>query len=143
MYTLGSDFIPPPIHAGGLRYHGDAPTLCLLLREGIIEPKAYNQVSVFEAATLFAKTEGIIPAPEPSHTIKYVIDEALKAKETGEEKVILFNLCGHGYFDLKAYQEFFEGNLKPFDYPEDKIKESIQKLIKEYPWIQEIPYVKS
>lgn len=143
MYTLGSDFIPPPIHAGGLRYHGDAPTLCLLLREGIIEPKAYDQVSVFEAATLFAKTEGIIPAPEPSHTIRYVIDEALKAKETGEEKVILFNLCGHGYFDLKAYQEFFEGNLKPFDYPEDKIKESIRKLIKEYPWIQEIPYLKS
>jgi len=143
MYTLGSDFIPPPIHAGGLRYHGDAPTLCLLLREGIIEPKAYDQVSVFEAATLFAKTEGIIPAPEPSHTIRYVIDEALKAKETGEEKVILFNLCGHGYFDLRAYQEFFEGNLKPFDYPEDKIKESIQKLIKEYPWIQEIPYLKS
>ncbi len=143
MYTLGSDFIPPPIHAGGLRYHGDAPTLCLLLKEGFIEPRAYDQVSVFEAATLFAKTEGIIPAPEPSHTIRYVIDEALKAKETGEEKTILFNLCGHGYFDLKAYQEFFEGNLKPFDYPEDKIKESIQNLIKEYPWIQEIPFVKS
>ncbi|MCX8193285.1 MAG: TrpB-like pyridoxal phosphate-dependent enzyme [Nitrososphaeria archaeon] len=143
MYTLGSDFIPAPIHAGGLRYHGDAPTLCLLLKEGIIEPKAYDQVSVFEAATLFAKTEGIIPAPEPSHTIKFVIDEALRAREKNEEKVILFNLCGHGYFDLKAYQEFFDGGLKPYHYPEEMIKESIQKLVKEYPWIKDIPYIKS
>lgn len=141
MYTLGSDFIPAPIHAGGLRYHGDAPTLCLLLKEGFIEPKALDQVSVFEAATLFAKTEGIIPAPEPSHTIRYVVDEALKAKETGEEIVILFNLCGHGYLDLKSYQEFFEGILKPFYYPEDKIKEAIQKLMNEYPWIRELPYI--
>ncbi|MCS7125570.1 MAG: TrpB-like pyridoxal phosphate-dependent enzyme [Aigarchaeota archaeon] len=143
MYTLGSDFIPAPIHAGGLRYHGDAPTLCLLLKEGIIEPKAYDQVSVFEAATLFAKTEGIIPAPEPSHTIKFVIEEALRAREKNEEKVILFNLCGHGYFDLKAYQEFFDGGLKPYHYPEEMIKESIQKLVKEYPWIKDIPYIKS
>lgn len=142
MYTLGSDFIPAPIHAGGLRYHGDAPTLCLLLKEGIIEPRAYDQVSVFEAATLFAKTEGIIPAPEPSHTIKFVIDEALRARERNEEEVILFNLCGHGYFDLKAYQEFFEGNLKPYHYPEEMIKESIKKLMEEYPWIKNISYIK-
>ncbi|MEM1676547.1 MAG: TrpB-like pyridoxal phosphate-dependent enzyme [Nitrososphaerota archaeon] len=142
MYTLGSDFIPPPIHAGGLRYHGDAPTLCLLLKEGFIEPKAYDQISVFEAATLFARTEGIIPAPEPSHTIKFVIEEALRAKEENEEKVILFNLCGHGYFDLKAYQEYFEGNLKPYYYPEEKIRESIERIFKEYPWISNLPYLK-
>lgn len=113
------------------------------MKEGFIELKAYDQLSVFDAAVLFAKSEGIIPAPEPSHIIKYVIDEALRARETGEEKVILFNLCGHGYFDLKAYQEYFEGNLKPFHYPDEKIKESIQKPIKEYSWIQQIPYIKS
>ncbi|MEM4694134.1 MAG: TrpB-like pyridoxal-phosphate dependent enzyme, partial [Nitrososphaerota archaeon] len=122
--------------------HGDAPTLCLLLEEGFIEPKAYDQISVFEAATLFARTEGIIPAPEPSHTIKFVIEEALRAKEENEEKVILFNLCGHGYFDLKAYQEYFEGNLKPYYYPEEKIRESIERIFKEYPWISNLPYLK-
>ncbi|MEM0381528.1 MAG: TrpB-like pyridoxal phosphate-dependent enzyme [Nitrososphaerota archaeon] len=142
MYTLGSDFIPPPIHAGGLRYHGDAPTLCLLLKEGYIEPRAYNQVEVFEAATIFARTEGIIPAPEPSHTIKYVIDEALRCKRTGEEKVILFNLCGHGHFDLQAYQEFFEGKLQPWEYPEEAVKRSIERLLSEYPWVKSLPYLK-
>jgi len=142
MYTLGSDFIPPPIHAGGLRYHGDAPTLCLLLKEGYIEPRAYNQVEVFEAATIFARTEGIVPAPEPSHTIKYVIDEALRCKRTGERKVILFNLCGHGNFDLQAYLEFMEGRLKPWDYPEDEIKRSIERLYADYPWLRDLPYIK-
>ncbi|MEM0445222.1 MAG: TrpB-like pyridoxal phosphate-dependent enzyme [Nitrososphaerota archaeon] len=142
MYTLGSDFIPPPIHAGGLRYHGDAPTLCLLLKEGYIEPRAYNQVEVFEAATIFARTEGIIPAPEPSHTIKYVLDEALRCKKSGEEKVILFNLCGHGHFDLQAYQEFFEGRLQPWEYPEDAIRKSINRLLEEYPWIKDLPFLK-
>lgn len=142
MYTLGSDFIPPPIHAGGLRYHGDAPTLCLLLKEGYIEPRAYNQVEVFEAATIFARTEGLIPAPEPSHTIKYVLDEALRCKRTGEEKVILFNLCGHGHFDLQAYQEFFEGRLQPWEYPEEAVKKSIERLLKEYPWIKDLPFLK-
>ncbi len=142
MYTLGSDFIPPPIHAGGLRYHGDAPTLCLLLREGYIEPRAYNQVEVFEAATIFARTEGMIPAPEPSHTIKYVIDEALRCKRTGESKTILFNLCGHGYFDLQAYQEFFEGKLPAWEYPEEAIKKSIEKLEKEFSWIKDLPFLK-
>jgi tryptophan synthase beta chain len=142
MYTLGSDFIPPPIHAGGLRYHGDAPTLCLLLREGYIEPRAYNQVEVFEAATIFARTEGLIPAPEPSHTIKYVIDEALRCKRTGESKTILFNLCGHGHFDLQAYQEFFEGKLPAWEYPEEAIKKSIEKLEKEFSWIKDLPFLK-
>jgi tryptophan synthase beta chain len=141
MYTLGSDFVPAPIHAGGLRYHGDAPTLCLLLKHRLIEPIAYDQVQVFEAATIFARTEGLIPAPEPSHTIRYVIEEALRCKQTGEEKVILFNLCGHGYFDLQAYQEFFEGKLPAWQYPEEEIKKSIERHLKEYPWIKEIPFL--
>lgn len=138
MYTLGSDFVPPPIHAGGLRYHGDAPTLCLLKKEGAVEARAYDQVSVFEAATLFAKAEGFLPAPEPSHTIKYVIDEARRCKETGEKKVILFNLCGHGHFDLAAYEEFFAKQLKPYEYPEEEIKKSLGNLREALPWIPEV-----
>ncbi|GBC68356.1 Tryptophan synthase beta chain [archaeon HR01] len=138
MYTLGSDFIPAPIHAGGLRYHGDAPTLCLLLHEKWIEPRAYDQVSVFDAAVTFAKAEGFLPGPEPSHTIRYVIDEALRCKQTGEEKVILFNLCGHGAFDLHAYEEFFEGKLPPWYYPEEEIRKSIERLKKELSWLPEV-----
>jgi len=135
MHTLGHMFVPPPIHAGGLRYHGMAPTLCLLKKEGMVDSKAYNQVDVFEAASLFAKTEGLVPAPEPSHAIKAVIDEAIKCKETGEEKTILFLLCGHGYFDLKAYEEYLRGNLLPYEYPEEKVKEAMQKLKALYPWL--------
>jgi len=142
MYTVGSDFIPPPIHAGGLRYHGDAPTLCLLAKEGHIKAVAYDQVSVFEAATTFARTEGIVPAPEPSHTIRYVIDEALRCKRTGEKKTILFNLCGHGHFDMHAYDEFFAGKLPKYEYPENAIKNSIEKLKRLYPWIEELPYLR-
>lgn len=142
MYTLGSDFVPAPIHAGGLRYHGDAPTLCLLAKEGEIEARAYDQVSVFDAATIFAMNEGIIPAPEPSHTIRFVIDEALKCKETGEEKTILFNLCGHGHFDMAAYDEYFENRLKPWEYPKEKIEESIKKLQDAFPWVKDLPYLK-
>ncbi len=141
MYTLGSDFVPPPIHAGGLRYHGDAPTLCLLVKLGKVEAHAYDQVSVFEAATLFAKTEGILPAPEPSHTIRFVINEALRAKENGEEKVILFNLCGHGYFDLKAYEEYLNGRLQPYHYPEEEIKKTLESHFRQYPWVKELPYL--
>ncbi len=111
MYTLGHEFIPPPIHAGGLRYHGDAPSLCLLVKLGIIKPIAVSQRPVFEAGVLFARTEGILPAPESAHAIKVVIDKAIEAKKTGEEKVIVFNLSGHGYFDLKAYEEFLSGKL--------------------------------
>ncbi len=142
MYTLGSDFVPPPIHAGGLRYHGDAPTICLLVKLGLVDAVAYDQVSVFEAALLFTRTEGILPAPEPAHTIKFVIDEALKAKEKGEEKTILFNLTGHGYFDLKAYEEFLNGNLKPYYYPEAEVKASLERHFREYPWIKDLPYLK-
>ncbi len=128
MYTLGHDFIPPPIHAGGLRYHGAAPTLSLLKKHGIFESVAYNQVEVFKAAQLFAQTEGIVVAPETAHAVKAVIDEALKAKETGKEKVILFNLSGHGLLDLAAYKDFLEGKLLPYEYPEEKIKESIKRI---------------
>lgn len=111
MYTLGHDFIPPPIHAGGLRYHGDAPSLCLLVKHGVIKPVAVSQRQVFEAGLLFARTEGILPAPESAHAIKVVIDKAIDAKRSNEEKVIVFNLSGHGYFDLKAYEEFLSGKL--------------------------------
>ncbi len=112
MFTLGHDFIPPPIHAGGLRYHGDAPTLCMLVKHGIIEARAVSQISTFEAGVMFARTEGIVPAPETNHAIRVVIDEALKAKEREEEKVILFNFSGHGLLDLQAYDDFLYGRLK-------------------------------
>ena len=105
MYTLGSDFVPPPIHAGGLRYHGAAPTVSLLRHMGIVRPVAYAQEEVFEAARLFAEAEGLIPAPETAHAVKAAIDEALKAKERGEEKVIVFNFSGHGLLDLQGYSQ--------------------------------------
>ena len=103
MHTLGMDFIPPPIHAGGLRYHGMAPLVSHLVRSGIVEGRAYGQEKVFDAARLFLKTEGILPAPESSHAIAAVIDEALAAKREGIERVILFNLSGHGFMDINAY----------------------------------------
>ena len=140
MYTLGHDFIPPPIHAGGLRYHGDAPTLCLLVKEGKVEAEAYTQTEVFEAAKLFAETEGMIPAPEPSHAIKAVVDEAIKCREKKEEKTILFLLSGHGHFDMKAYEDFFEKKLQPYGYPKNEIEKSIERLKKLYPWIDKLPY---
>jgi tryptophan synthase beta chain len=137
MHTLGHDFIPPPIHAGGLRYHGIAPTLSRLVSENKVETRAYNQIQVFDAAKLFIKTEGIIPAPEPSHAIKGAIDEALRCKETGEEKVILFLLCGHGYFDMQAYADYLGGKLLPYEYPKEKVAESMRKLRNQYPWLDE------
>jgi len=136
MHTLGHMFIPPPIHAGGLRYHGMAPTLCLLNKEGIVKSKAYNQIEAFEAATLFARTEGILPAPEPAHAIKAVIDEALKCKENSEEKTILFLLCGHGHFDMQAYDDYNNGKLQPYEYPKEKVDESMRKLKELYPWLE-------
>ena len=111
MYTLGHDFIPPSIHAGGLRYHGDSPLISQLVRDGRMEAIAYPQGKVFEAAVQFARTEGKIPAPECAHAIRATIDEALAAKETGEEKVILFNYCGHGFLDLSAYDDYNNGRL--------------------------------
>ena len=112
MYTLGHDFVPLAIHSGGLRYHGMAPIVSKLYNEKLIDAVAVHQTSVFEAAKLFAQTEGILPAPESSHAIRVAIDEAIKCKETGEEKVILFNLSGHGFLDLTAYRAFLDGKLK-------------------------------
>jgi len=140
MHTLGHEFIPPPIHAGGLRYHGKAPTLCLLALEKKVETIAYNQVEVFDAARLFARTEGIIPAPEPAHAIKGVVDEALRCKETGEEKTILFLLCGHGHFDMQAFDDYLQGKLPPYAYPEEKVQEAMKKLKTLYPWLETLPY---
>ncbi len=111
MYTLGHDFVPPPIHAGGLRYHGDAPIICNLVRHGRMQATAYPQDKVFEAALQFARTEGPIPAPETSHAIRAVIDAALEDKELGRERVILFNYSGHGLLDLSAYEDFLAGRL--------------------------------
>jgi tryptophan synthase beta chain len=116
MYTLGHDFVPAPVHAGGLRYHGDAPSLSLLVKEGYMDAVAYTQNQIFEAATLFATTQGILPAPEPAHAIKGAIEEALAAKEAGEERVILFNLCGHGHFDMQAYDDFHNGRLPEVEF---------------------------
>jgi len=138
MHTLGHDFIPAPIHAGGLRYHGIAPTISRLVSEKRMETRAYNQVEVFDAAKLFIRTEGIVPAPEPAHAIKGVIDEALRCKETGEDKSILFLLCGHGYFDMQAYDDYFSGKLPPYEYPTEKVEESMRKLRELYPWLDEL-----
>ena len=112
MYTLGHDFVPPSIHAGGLRYHGMSPIISKLYHEGIIDAVAVPQTAIFKAAVDFARTEGIIPAPESAHSVRVAIDEALKCRETGEEKVILFNLSGHGLLDLSAYQQYLEGKLE-------------------------------
>ncbi|HUV82976.1 MAG TPA: TrpB-like pyridoxal phosphate-dependent enzyme [archaeon] len=111
MYTLGHDFVPPPIHAGGLRYHGDSPIISQLYADGLMRAVAYHQTEIFDAAVTFARSEGIVPAPESAHAIKCTIDEALKCKKTGEEKTILFNLSGHGHFDMGAYDSYFNGSL--------------------------------
>ena len=114
MYTLGHTFIPDPIHAGGLRYHGASYSMSMLANEGFIDAVAYHQLEIFEAARTFMKYEGLLPAPETAHAIKAVIDQALECKETGEEKTILFNFSGHGYFDLQAYDDFNNGKLKDY-----------------------------
>jgi tryptophan synthase beta chain len=128
MHTLGHDFIPPSIHAGGLRYHGMAPSICALYDAGHIDAVAVKQVATFEAALQFAKAEGIVPAPESAHAIRAAIDEALDAKEKGEKRVILFNLSGHGNFDMTAYQSYLGGELEDYEYPAEAIKASLSKL---------------
>jgi len=128
MYTLGHTFVPPPVHAGGLRYHGKAPIISHLHKLGLVEARAEYQVPVFEAGVKFARAEGIIPAPEPSHAIKVVIDEALACKESGEKKTILLALSGHGHFDLGAYDEYLSGKLQDYEYPEEKVKEALAHL---------------
>ncbi|TYO95699.1 tryptophan synthase beta chain [Geothermobacter ehrlichii] len=130
MYTLGHDFMPPGIHAGGLRYHGAAPLVSQLLDAGLIEARAFGQTGCFEAAVLFSRAEGIIPAPEASHAIKAAVEEALQAKEEGVERTILFNLSGHGHVDMAAYDAYFAGELEDYAYPAEAIRESLCRLPK-------------
>jgi len=128
MHTLGHDFIPDPIHAGGLRYHGMSPLVSHLYELGLVEAEAIHQNECFEAAVQFARTEGIIPAPEPTHSLAAMIREANRCKETGEEKVILTALCGHGHFDMKAYEAYLGGELVDYDYPEEKVAAAMETV---------------
>ncbi len=128
MHTLGHDFIPDPIHAGGLRYHGMSPLVSHIYDQGLVEAESIHQNECFEAAVMFAKTEGIVPAPEPTHAIAAAIREAKLAKESGEEKVILTALCGHGHFDLKSYEAFLAGELVDYDYPEEKVAAAMENV---------------
>jgi len=130
MYTLGHDFMPPGIHAGGLRYHGQSPLVSQLCHAGEIEAKSYSQNACFEAAVLFSRSEGIVPAPESSHAIRAAIDEAVLAKEEGKEKTILFGLSGHGQVDMGAYDTYLSGALEDYEYPEEKIREALERLPK-------------
>jgi tryptophan synthase beta chain len=128
MHTLGADFVPEPIHAGGLRYHGMAPLVSLLKEHGYLEARSVHQRASFEAGVQFARAEGILPAPEPTHAIRVAIDEAIAAREAGEATVILFNLCGHGHFDLSAYERFLSGRLEDYEYPADKVEAALAAL---------------
>jgi len=128
MYTLGHDFVPPPVHAGGLRYHGDAPSLSGLVRQGVVEATAVAQTAAFEAAVRFARIEGIVPGPEPAHAIKAVFDEAELAKQGGEETVILLGLSGHGHFDMGAYDAFLAGKLEDLEFSEADMAAALARL---------------
>jgi tryptophan synthase beta chain len=128
MYTLGHDFVPPPVHAGGLRYHGDAPMVCGLVKAGLVEARAYRQNEVFEAAVRFARCEGIIAGPEPAHAIRAVFEEAQAAKEAGEQRVILFGLSGHGNFDLSAYDAYLAGELEDPEFSEREMEAALERL---------------
>src|SRR3954449_8543859 len=128
MYTLGHDFVPPPMHAGGLRYHGDSPMVCGLVTAGVVEARAYRQNETFEAAVQFSRTEGIIPAPEAAHAIRAVIEEADAAREAGEERTILFGLCGHGHFDLAAYDAYLSGTLEDPEFSEEDMDAALERL---------------
>ncbi len=128
MHTLGSEFIPEPIHAGGLRYHGMAPLVSLLKEHGFIDARSVHQRASFEAGVQFARSEGILPAPESTHAIRVAIDEALDARESGESRVILFNLSGHGHFDLTAYERFLSGKLEDYEYPREKVEVALAGL---------------
>jgi tryptophan synthase beta chain len=128
MYTLGHEFIPPAVHAGGLRYHGMAPIICHLHKLGLVEARAVPQVATFEAGVTFARTEGIVSAPETNHAIRATIDEALKCKESGESKTILLAHSGHGHFDMAAYESYLSGKLTDYEYPEEKVKKALASL---------------
>jgi tryptophan synthase beta chain len=130
MYTLGHGYMPPPIHAGGLRYHGIAPIISHLLKLGFVEARAVHQLETFEAGIMFARTEGILSAPETMHAIRAVIDEALVCKKTGEAKTILFNHSGHGHVDMNAYDAYLSGKLQDYEYPDEKIRECLADLPK-------------
>lgn len=130
MYTLGHTFIPPGIHAGGLRYHGMAPSVSALVDHGDIEPRAVRQLGTFQAAVMFSKAEGIIPAPESSHAVRVAIDEALVCKAEGRSKVIAFNLSGHGHFDMGSYDAFHRGKLEDYEYPQEMVEEAMKHLPK-------------
>jgi tryptophan synthase beta chain len=130
MFTLGHTFVPPPVHAGGLRYHGMAPIICHLYKLGLVEAQAVYQIPAFKSAVTFARAEGIIPAPEPAHCIKVVIDEALKCRESGEKKTIHLALSGHGHFDLAAYDAYLSGKLEDYEYPKEKVEEALAQLPK-------------
>jgi tryptophan synthase beta chain len=128
MYTLGHSFVPPGIHAGGLRYHGDAPLVSQLVHDDIVEAQAYHQKEVFQSAVLFAKTEGIIPAPESAHAIKSAIEEALRSAEEGKERTIVFNLSGHGHFDMASYDSFFSKQLEDYSLDEAILEKAVSEL---------------
>ena len=128
MYTLGHTFVPPGIHAGGLRYHGMAPSVSALVEHGDVEARAVHQLATFDAAVQFARAEGILPAPETAHAIRVVIDEALQCKESGEKKVIAFNLSGHGHFDMGAFDAYFKGELEDYEYSEEAVAEAMAEL---------------
>ncbi|MEW6182093.1 MAG: TrpB-like pyridoxal phosphate-dependent enzyme [Bacillota bacterium] len=130
MYTLGKDFMPAAIHAGGLRYHGDAPLLCQVVADGFVEARAYKQKQIFDAAVQFAHAEAIVPAPESAHAIRCAIDEALAAREAGESRVVLFNLSGHGHFDLGAYDDYLAGQIEDYILPEEELRQALSKLPK-------------
>jgi tryptophan synthase beta chain len=130
MYTLGHTFVPPGIHAGGLRYHGMAPSVSALVNHGDIEARAVKQLETFAAAVQFSKAEGIIPAPESAHAIRVAIDEALECKVNGQKKVIAFNLSGHGHFDMMAYEAYHHGQLEDYEYPVEKVAEAMTHLPK-------------
>ncbi len=135
MYTVGHTFVPPPVHTGGLRVHGTAPTLSMLVHNGLVRGVAYDQLQAFDAGTIFARAEGVLPAPETAHAICAVIDEARKAKAESKEKVILFNLCGHGLLDVQAYTEFAQGRMQPNSADPASIHEAIAEVKGLYPWL--------
>jgi tryptophan synthase beta chain len=128
MYTLGHDFVPPPVHSGGLRYHGDAPSLCAFVKSGMVEATAVPQSAAFDAAVRFARAEGIIPAPEPAHALRAAFDEAEAARQAEEERVILVGICGHGHLDLAAYDAFLAGDLEDLEFPQGELEAAIAGL---------------
>ena len=128
MHSLGHDFIPPAIHSGGLRYHGMAPMVSHLVQLGLVEPRAYQQTECFAEAVRFARCEGVVPAPEASHALKAVVEEVELAREEGVERTILFNLSGHGHFDMSAYEDYFSGRMEDYELPQEQLDRAAEVL---------------